>query len=204
MRLVRFGVLTSLMTLALLTSPVSGVARATARTGRVGILMSVAAPAPSDRSTLSFLVPKALQELGYVEGQHLLVARRFAGGQLERLASLARDLERTRVDVIVAIGNEATRAAQDTTKTTPIVMLAGAAVAQGLVASLAQPGGNVTGVLISETTLAAKRLELIKEVVPAAKRIALLASGEEYNQAQLHEADKAAASLGVILITGIV
>jgi putative ABC transport system substrate-binding protein len=149
---------------------------------------------------MSFLLPRALQELGYVEGRNLRGDRRFAGGQPQRLAGLARDLTRARVDVIVAIGNEAVRAARDATRTIPIVMLAGAAVAQGLVASLAQPGGNVTGVLISETTLAAKRLELLKGAVPQAKRIAVLASGEEYNEAQLREAEDAAASLGVTLV----
>jgi putative ABC transport system substrate-binding protein len=105
---------------------------------------------------------------------------------------------------MVAIGNEAVRAARDATRTLPIVMLAGSAVAQGLVVSLAQPGGNVTGVLISETTLAAKRLELLKEAVPQAKRIAILASGEEYNEAQLREAEGAAAPLGVALIPVVV
>jgi putative tryptophan/tyrosine transport system substrate-binding protein len=188
------------LALALLAAPLAAEAQPAGRTARVGMLLTVAQPAPSDRGTMSFLLPQALKELGYVEGQNLLVERRFAGGQLQRLADLARDLDRMRVDVIVAVGNEAVRAAQDATKTTPIVMLAGAAVAQDLVASLAQPGGNVTGVLISETTLAAKRLELIKEAVPPAKRIAVLLSGEEYNRAQLQEAEGAAAALGVTLI----
>ena len=195
----RFGVLAA-FALALFAGPLAACAQSAARVPRVGILMAVAETAPSDRATMSYLLPRALQELGYVEGQSLLVERRFAGGQRERLASLARDLERKRTDVIVAVGNEAIRAAQDVTRITPIVMLGGAAVAQGFVASLAQPGGNVTGVLISETTLAAKRLELLKEAVPPAKRIAILASGEEYNEAQLKEAEGAAASLGVTLV----
>ena len=169
----------------LLAVPLAAHAQSGARIPRVGILMVVAEPAPTDRTAMTYLVPQALQELGYVEGQNLHVDRRFAGGQRERLTSLAQDLERERTDVIVAIGNEATRATQDVTRTTPIVMLGGAATTQGFVASLAQPGGNVTGVLISETTLAAKRLELLKEAVPPAKRIAVLASGEEYNEAQL-------------------
>ena len=199
----RFGVLTAL-TLTLLAAPLAAEAQSAGRASRIGILQAVAETAPSDRGNMSFLLPRALQELGYAEGRNLLVDRRFAGGQPERLAGLARDLAGARVDVIVAIGNEAVRAARDATQTIPIVMLAGAAVTQGLVASLAQPGGNVTGVLISETTLAAKRLELLKGAVPQAKRIAILASGEEYNDAQLREAEGAAVSLGVTLIPATV
>ena len=195
----RFGDLAALV-LVLLAMPLAAHAQSGARIPRVGILMVVAEPAPTDRTAMTYLVPQALQELGYIEGQNLHVDRRFAGGQRERLTSLAQDLQRERTDVIVAIGNEATRATQDVTRTTPIVMLGGAATTRGLVASLAQPGGNVTGVLISETTLAAKRLELLKEAVPPAKRIAVLASGEEYNEAQLREAEGAAPSLGVTLV----
>jgi putative ABC transport system substrate-binding protein len=104
------------------------------------------------------------------------------------------------MDVIVAVGNEATQAAKDATKTIPIVMLGGSVVERGFVASLAQPGGNITGVAISETTLAAKRLALLKEALPRATRIAVLATAEEYNQTQLREAAEAAASLGVTLV----
>jgi putative tryptophan/tyrosine transport system substrate-binding protein len=186
--------------LVILAAPVAVDAQPVARIARLGLLLSVAETESSDRATMSYLIPRALRDLGYVEGQNLHVERRFAGGQRERLPGLARDLERARVDVIVAIGNEALRAVQQTTRTMPIVMLGGAAEAAGLVTSLAQPGGNVTGVLISETTLAAKRLALIKEAVPAAKRIAILASDEEYNEAQLREAEGVAPSLGVVLV----
>jgi putative ABC transport system substrate-binding protein len=199
----RFGALTTLA-LALLVAPLAAEGQSAGRVFRIGILQAVTETAPSDRGNMSFLLPRALQELGYVEGRNLLVDRRFAGGRPERLTGLARGLAEGRVDLVVAIGNEAVRAARDATQTIPIVMLAGAAVTQGLVASLAQPGGNITGVLISETTLAAKRLELLKEAVPQAKRIAVLASGEEYNDAQLGEAEGAAASLGVMLIPVVI
>jgi putative ABC transport system substrate-binding protein len=186
--------------LVLLAGPLAAEAPPAERVYRVGILMAAAAPSPSDRVTMSLLVPAALRELGYAEGQNLLVERRFAGGKRDRLPGLARELVELRVDVIVAISNEAIQAAKDATTTIPIVMLGGSVVARGFVASLAQPGGNVTGVTISETTLAAKRLELLKEAVPRATRIAVLASGEEYNQPQRQEAEKAAASLGVTLV----
>jgi putative ABC transport system substrate-binding protein len=171
---------------------------------RLGILMAISPPPSSDRATQSLLVPTALRELGYAESQNLLVERRFAGGKPDRLSGLARELVQLRMDVIVAVGNEATQAAKDATKTIPIVMLGGSVVERGFVASLAQPGGNITGVAISETTLAAKRLALLKEALPRAARIAVLATAEEYNQTQLREAAEAAVSLGVTLVVVVV
>jgi putative ABC transport system substrate-binding protein len=180
-------------------APFAAGAQQAGKVYRVGILIP-GAHAPSDRATISFLVPAALRELGYVEGQNLLVERRYAGGKPDRLPTLARELVQLRVDVIVAVSNEAIKAAKDVTKTIPIVMIGGSVVAQGFVASLAQPGGNVTGVAITETTLAAKRLELLKEAVPRATRIALLATVEEFQKPQLQEAEEAAAPLGITLV----
>jgi putative ABC transport system substrate-binding protein len=187
-------------TLALLAAPLAAEAQPAGRVYRVGILLEPAPPTPSDRATQSFLVPAALRELGYAEGQNLLVERRFAAGKWDRLSGLARELVQLRVDVIVAISNEATQAAKDATKTIPIVMLGGSVVERGFVESLAQPRGNITGVAISETTLAAKRLELLKAAVPHATRIAVLGSGAENQVTQLREAEEAAASLGVTLV----
>jgi ABC-type uncharacterized transport system substrate-binding protein len=138
--------------------------------------------------------------LGYVEGENLLIERRYAEGSRDRLSRLARELVQLPVDVIVAISNEAIQAAQKATTTIPIVMLGGSVVERGFVLSLAQPGGNVTGVAISETTLAGKRLALLKEAVPSVTRIAVLARGEEDNLAQWREAKEAAAPLGVTLV----
>jgi putative ABC transport system substrate-binding protein len=193
-------VLLAALTLGLLAASLAAEAQLPGRVYRVGILLEVAPPAPPDRATQSVLVPAALRELGYAEGQNLLVERRFAGGKRDRLSGLARELVQLRVDVIVAVSNEATQGAKDATKTIPIVMLGGSVVERGFVASLAQPGGNITGVAISETTLAAKRLELLKAAVPRATRIAVLGSGAEYQGAQLREAEEAAASLGVTLV----
>jgi putative ABC transport system substrate-binding protein len=183
----------------ILAAPLAALAQPAGRVYRVGILV-LGAPAPSDRATMSLLVPASLRELGYVEGQNLLVERRYARGERDRLSGLARELVQLRADVIVAVSNEATQAAKDATKTIPIVMIGGSVVARGLVASLAQPGGNVTGVAITETTLAAKRLELLKEAVPRATRLAILATVEEDQQPQLREAEEAAATLGVKLV----
>ena len=190
----------ALAALALLAAPLAVEAQPAGRVYRLGILMSPAPPAPSDRATMSFLVPEALRELGYVEGRNLVVERRFAGGKQDRLAGLAQELVQPRVDVIVAISNETIEATRAATRTIPIVMLGGAVVARGYVTNLAQPGGNITGVAITETTLAAKRLELLKEAVPRATRIAILATAEEYQQPQRQEAEEAAASLGITLV----
>jgi ABC-type uncharacterized transport system substrate-binding protein len=109
------------------------------------------------------LLPTALQHLGYAEGQNLVIERRFAEGQRDRLPGLARELVELQMEAIVAISNEPIRAAKDATQTIPIVMLGGNVVREGFVASLARPGGNITGVVISETGLAPKRLHLLKE-----------------------------------------
>ena len=170
-----------------------------ARVYRLGIMIPGAA-APSDRASMPFLVPTALRELGYVEGKNLVVERRNAGGQRARLSSLAREMIAWRADVIVAVSNEAVQAAKDVTNTVPIVMIGGSVVAEGIVASLAEPGGNITGVVITETTLAAKRLEFLEAAAPHATRVAVLATADEYQEPQLQEAQEAAPALGVTLI----
>ena len=188
------------LAVAFCAAPAGAAAQPARKMHRVGMLIPGAPPTPSDRASMSFQVPAALGELGYVEGQNLIIERRYAGGSHDRLSGLARELVQGPVDVIVAVSNEAIQAAQQATKTIPIVMLGGSVVERGFVASLAQPGGNVTGVAISETTLAAKRLELLKEAVPSATRIAVLARREEDSLTQVREAKEAAASLGVTLV----
>jgi putative ABC transport system substrate-binding protein len=166
---------------------------------RVGVLNPAAPPTSSDRSVLAVLLAPALRELGYAEGQNLLIEARYAEGKRDRLPALARELVQLRMHVIVAVGNEATHAAQDATKTIPIVMIGGNAVEERFVASLAKPGGNITGVVISDTGLADKRLQLLKEAVPRATRVAVLSPGAGDYKTQLRETEKAAASLGVTL-----
>jgi putative ABC transport system substrate-binding protein len=118
-----------------------------------------------------------LRELGYVEGQNLVIEYHYAEGKPERLANLAAELVRRKVDVIVAMGAAVTRAAQHATPTLPIVMEGVLdPVAQGLVTSMAQPGGNTTGVSTLGTGLPGKRLELLKKTVPQLSRITVLAN----------------------------
>ena len=120
---------------------------------------------------------QGLRALGYVEGQNLVLESRYAGGRAEQLPDLAAELVRLKVDVIVAGGTAAIRAAQHATRTIPIVMaVAYDPIGQRFVASLARPGGNITGLSWLGAELLGKRLELLKEVVPQGTRIAVLAN----------------------------
>jgi putative ABC transport system substrate-binding protein len=166
---------------------------------RLGILSPAEAPLPSERGAAVALVPAALRELGYVEGHNLVVERRFAAGHLDRLPALARELVAARMDAIFAVAVAAV-AAKAATTTIPIVMVNSDPIGQGLVASLSKPGGNVTGLVISETGLADKRLELLSQVLPRAKRLAVLSTHEADAGMQVREAQKAAAALGLTVI----
>jgi ABC-type uncharacterized transport system substrate-binding protein len=118
---------------------------------------------------------QGLSETGYVQGQNLEIEARWAEGRLDRLPALAADLVGRKVDVIIAVGDPPAHAAKNATSSIPIVFIAGDdPVRQGLVASLARPGGNLTGVSLLTLELHAKRLELLSELVPQAKVIALL------------------------------
>jgi putative ABC transport system substrate-binding protein len=149
------------------------------------------------------LVPTLLREAGYVEGPNLQVHRRYANGKIEHLPGLAKELVDLQVDVILAVSPTAIKPALDATRTIPIVMGFGKdPVRDGLIASLAKPGGNITGVVVApEDVLAGKRLELIKEAVPHAETIALLGTSEPSSSLQIQEAQNVASSLGVRVLT---
>jgi putative ABC transport system substrate-binding protein len=196
------AVLMLAVTLGLLLAPWAADAQQPAgKVYRLGILSPGAVPDPSV-PTMPNLLPPALREFGYVEGRNLVVDRRFGYDELDRLPALARELVQLRPDVIVAVAGQAIQAARDATATIPIVMVISTdPVARGLVASFSRPGGNVTGVTtVAETSLAGKRLELLKEALPKAARIAVLASGSLSSSAQLKEAQKAAEALRVKLV----
>jgi len=189
----------ALLCLVFLAAPLA-VAQQTARVYRLGVL-SPAAPQPSELYDARRDVAGVLRELGYVEGGNLEVERRYADGRVERLPALAEELVQRRVDVVVAYSPVAGRAALQATRAIPIVILFAGSdpVELGLVPNLARPGGNVTGVVLG-SMLADKRLELLKEVVPRARRIAMLAAGASSGQAQVKEAEQAAALLGIRLV----
>jgi putative ABC transport system substrate-binding protein len=118
---------------------------------------------------------QGLQELGYLEGKNIVIEQRYAAGKFERLPELAAELIRLKVDVILTSGAPAAHAAKQVTTTIPIVMgNAADPVGTGLVSSLARPGGNVTGLSDFFAGVITKRLELLKEVIPAARRVAVL------------------------------
>jgi len=141
---------------------------------------------------------QALRELGYTEGRDVIIEARYNQGKLDQLPELAAELVRLDVDLIVSIGTQASQAAQASTKTIPIVATGGDLVTSGLVASLAHPGGNVTGLANLTFELAPKRLELLKETVPNLSHVAVLWSPDTRNSAQgLPETEAAARSFGI-------
>jgi putative ABC transport system substrate-binding protein len=144
---------------------------------------------------------QGLRALGYVEGQNIVIEYRHAEGQAERLPELAAELVRLQMEVIVAAGAPTIRAAQHATRTIPIVMAGTAdAVAQGFIANLARPGGNITGVSGLGLELHGKRLELLKETVPQSTRIAVLTNpASPYHASRIHNLTAAAQTLGVHL-----
>ena len=169
---------------------------------RLGVLTPGMRPASSVPTAASIL-PLILRELGYVEGQNLTIEQRFAEGKLDRLPGLARELVQLRMDALFAASPVAVRAAKNATEKVPIVMLLSYSdpVELGFVASFARPGGNITGVVLAaEPTMAGKRLELLKEAVPRATRIAVLATSEAGSRTQVQWTEKVAHSLGVKLI----
>jgi putative ABC transport system substrate-binding protein len=159
---------------------------------RIGFLNASTAAAAA-RQVEAFR--QGLREQGYAEGTDIAIEYRFADGRFERLPQLARELVELPVDVLVSVVTEASRAARSATSTIPIVMVGvGDPVAAGLVASLARPGGNITGNSSSLTETAGKSLELLKEVAPGMRRVAVLWNpANRVFQAQMVEATAAAA-----------
>jgi putative ABC transport system substrate-binding protein len=156
------------LTLSFLAAPLAVYAQPAAKVARIGYL-SLVKTVPLEEA-----FRQGLQDLGYVEGQTMAITSRSAEGKPERLPALAAELVRLPVDVIVAQG-QAAQAAKDATTTIPIVMVTGGdPVAIGLVASLARPGGNLTGLTLMSAELAGKRLELLKEAMGSLGRVAVL------------------------------
>jgi len=142
---------------------------------------------------------QGLSELGYVEGKNILIDYRYADAKLDRLPALAAELVSLKVDVIITTGPTATRPAKEATATIPIVMANdNDPVGSGFVASLARPGGNITGLSTFSAELNGKRLELLKEIVPRLSRVAVLGTSTNPGNGQaLKETELAAGALGV-------
>jgi putative tryptophan/tyrosine transport system substrate-binding protein len=160
---------------------------------RIGYLSLRSGPSGQDEA-----FKQGLRELGWVEGQNIAIEYRWAADQTDRLPSLAEDLVRLKVDVIVAWTGPVVQAAKNATSTIPIVMWAADPVETGLVASLARPGGNVTGLSLILPDLAGKRLELLREVLPRLARVAFLAHAEDpSSRLFIKESQDAGQSLGL-------
>jgi putative ABC transport system substrate-binding protein len=164
----------------------------------IGFLDS-AGTGPSGAASAAF--HRGLSETGYFEGQNLAIEYRWADGHYDRLPALAADLVGREVDVIVTVGGSVSaRAAKKATSTIPVVFSTGGdPVAGGLVASLARPGGNLTGFSIIAGDLMPKRLELLSELVPQARGVALLVNPNEGNQAIIRDMEEAARAKGIRL-----
>jgi putative ABC transport system substrate-binding protein len=163
----------------------------------IGLLGSPS-PGPAAANVAAFR--QGLSETGYVEGQNLAVEYRWAEGRYERLPGLAADLVGRKVVVIAAFGSPSARAAKSTTSTIPIVFGSADPVGEGLVASLARPGGNLTGFSIMGPDLEPKRLELLSELVPQAGVIVLLANPKNPNTGRMiRDVQEAAREKGVQL-----
>jgi putative ABC transport system substrate-binding protein len=176
--------------------PVKAQTQQPPKVARIGWLGDSAGTAPHQ----AFL--RGLHELGYVEGRNIVIEYRYAEGRLERLPALAAELVALKVDVIVGSGVSAALAAKQATATLPIVFpVAGDPVTDGLVASLAYPGGNATGLSAVGPDLAGKSLELLKQAVPALSRVAVLWQpgflGERMERALRKETEAAGRALGV-------
>jgi len=158
--------------IAALASPLPCWAQQGEKIWRIGFL---GANSASEYRDFLGALKAGLRDLGYAEGRNLAFEYRWANDKYDRLADLASDLVRSRVDVILTYGTPSTRAAKQATTTLPIVMISsGDAVATGLVASLARPGGNITGMAFFSPELSAKRLEMLKEAVPRITEVAYL------------------------------
>jgi putative ABC transport system substrate-binding protein len=156
--------------------------------------LTAGSPGPS-------IVGEAFRELGYVEGKNLKLERRYAEDRLDRLPGLAAELVSLKLDVIMTAGTLAPLAAKRATSTIPIVMMAaGDPVGSGLVASLAHPGGNVTGTSLMAPDLGGKRLELLKELLPGVSRVGVVwNAANPYSALVFKETAGAAQTLGVEL-----
>jgi putative ABC transport system substrate-binding protein len=185
-------ILFCLLTIALLTTaPVLVQAQQPTKIPRIGYLDAVSLSVNAARVGA---FRQGMRKLGYVEGKTIFIEWRSADGKLDRLPALAADLVHLKVEIIVTGGRSATRAAKEATSTIPIVMTQDSdPVANGFVASLARPGGNITGLSTLAPELSGKQLELMKEIIPKLSRVAVFGSSTTPDNAQsLREVELAA------------
>jgi putative tryptophan/tyrosine transport system substrate-binding protein len=168
---------------------------------KIPLIGSLSGSSPSTSPARHEAFRQGLRDLGYVEGKNIVIERRWADGKFDRLPALAAELVRLKVDIIVTAGPQATRPAEQATSTIPIVMAQDPdPVGNGFVASLARPGGNITGLSTLAPEISGKQLELLKEIVPRLSRVAVFGTSTNSGNAQtLREVELAATAFGVKL-----
>jgi putative ABC transport system substrate-binding protein len=184
---------------AALLAPVASFAQDPGKVWRIGLLA-----ARLDFQDRLNALRQGMQELGYIEGKNLIIETRSTDGQYGPLLALAQELVRLKVDVIVTIASPAVRAAQQATTTIPIVIgVTGDAVASGLVASLARPGGNTTGLSNLVSDISTKHLDLMAALVPQMSRIAVLANPGSASHAPILKSVKVAAQRANVAVVSV-
>ena len=171
--------------------------------GKLPTIGYLGASAALSESPWTTAFVQRLRELGWIEGRTIAIEYRWAEGRAERAAEIAAEFVRLKVDVIVGTATPPTIAAKHATSVIPIVFaVAGDPVGTGLVASLARPGGNITGLSLQATDLAGKRIELLREVIPGLRRLAILGNvGNSQVVLEMGEVQAAARTLGLDVIT---
>jgi putative tryptophan/tyrosine transport system substrate-binding protein len=184
--------------LAIGAAPQVAEAQSPKSAARIGVIRTTG---PTDFPQFAEAFRAGLRDAGYVQGQNIAVEYRWAEGNDERIPALAADLARLNLDAIVATGTEAALSVRRASPTTPLVFLAvGDPVGSGLVASLARPGGNSTGLAFLTPELNGKRLEQLRQASPGSRRVAVLVNpGNEGHRRQLARLEEAASALGVRL-----
>jgi putative tryptophan/tyrosine transport system substrate-binding protein len=189
-----------ILAVGLALAPLAAEAQQPRDSARIGVLSS---SSPGREQGYLAAFQQGLRDLGYLEGKNLLIDRRYAAGQFDTLPELAAELVRLKVDILVVTGTPAALAAKNATQLIPIVTVTAAdPVGTGLVTSLARPGGNVTGLTDFAAGVVAKRLELIKEVIPSATRVAVLLNPDNSSsKPQLRLIQEAGSALGVSILS---
>jgi putative ABC transport system substrate-binding protein len=194
----RKNIVCSVLAIFLLTSVCPAEAQQPTKVPQIGYLN---AGSPSTNAARIEAFRQGLRELGYVEGKNIVIEWRHAEAKFDRLPALAAELVRLKVDIIITGGPPATRSAKEATVTIPIVMTQDTdPVGNGFVASLARPGGNITGLATLAPETSGKRLELLKEILPKLSRVAVFGTSTTPGNAQsLREVELAAGAFGVKL-----
>jgi putative ABC transport system substrate-binding protein len=182
--------------------PFAARAQQTGKVWRIGFLTPRSRPSPPAHDSFSDAFLRGMSDLGYREGKNLFVEWRYADGDYKRLAGFATELVGMNPPVIVTYGTAAARVLQGTTKTVPIVVAAAVdLVGAGIVASLARPGGNITGLSVIDVDMSTKQLELLKAISPKLSRVAVLLNpGNPANPAVLKHVQASAPALGVEVV----